>query len=210
GGHQGPDGAGAEVGHGPGAVLLGQVAVYASGLPTPPAQAGGHPVGAPLGGDEDQAAGGPADDGGGHVDLVHLVDPEKPVLHQVDGRLVGLDLVVDRVDEVLLDEVVDVAGEGGGEQHRLGVHVAQVAQDPRDLGREAHVGHAVGLVEHDHLDVVEEDLTPLQEVDEPAGGGDDDVALAAERGGLLAGGVAAVDGDDRELAHRRQRRQHAG
>ena len=174
------------------------------------AQVGGDPVGAALGADEDEAPVGAADDGGGHVDLVHLVDPEEPVLHQVDRRLVRLDLVVHRVDQVLLHDVVDVAVEGGGEQHRLGMGVAQMAENPGDLGREPHVGHAVGLVEHDQVDLVEIDLLPLEEVDHPAGGGDDDVALAAEGGGLLAGGVAPVDGDDREAPHGRQRRQHAG
>ena len=77
------------------------------------------------------------------------------------------------------DEVADVAVERGREQHRLGPAGA-VAQDPLDLRREAVVGHPVGLVEHDDVDVGERDLVGLQQVDQPQRRGDDDLdALAS-------------------------------
>ena len=131
------------------------------------------------------------------------------MLHLVHRRLRGDDFVVDGVDQVLAHDVVDVAVEGGGEQHRLGMP-HEVAQDPGDLGSEAHVGHAVGLVEHDHLDRAQVHLAPVEEVDQAPRGGDDDVDALAEGGHLLAHGVAPVDGDDAEAPDGGQRGEDAG
>ena len=46
--------------------------------------------------------------------------------------------------------------------------LVEAAQHPLDLGHEAHVGHAVGLVEHERLELVDGDLAAVTEVDEPA------------------------------------------
>ena len=62
-----------------------------------------------------------------------------------------------------------------------------------DLGQEAHVGHAVGLVDDDELDGVELDVAPVDEVHQAAGAGDGDVDAAAQRVELLAEAVAAVE-----------------
>ena len=70
----------------------------------------------------------------------------------------------------------------------------------------AHVEHAVGLVEDEHLDARQREGAALEEVLEAAGGGDDDVRLG--RGaGLLLEADAAVDGGDAERAGVRQRAQ---
>ena len=93
-------------------------------------------------------------------------------------------------------EVVDVAVEGGREEHRL-AGGGEPAQDPLDLGHEAHVGHPVGLVEDDELDACPDvEVAALAEVDEPAGRGDDDVDALAQRLDLALHRGAAVDGDD--------------
>ena len=47
---------------------------------------------------------------------------------------------------------VDLAVERGGEQQRLAV-VRDLAHDPLDLRQEAHVGHAVGLVDDEDADL---------------------------------------------------------
>ena len=76
---------------------------------------------------------------------------------------------------VAVDERVDRAVERGREQQRL-VLGLDVAEDPLDLGQEAHVGHAVGLVEDDAPRRRSSDtLAALDEVDEAARRGDDDV-----------------------------------
>ena len=70
--------------------------------------------------------------------------------------------------QVARDEAVDAAVERGREQHRL-VLALDAVEDLLHLGHEAHVGHAVGLVEHEHLDVRDRELAALHQVDEPAG-----------------------------------------
>ena len=54
------------------------------------------------------------------------------------------------------------------------------SQYPLNLGHEAHVGHAVGLIEHEHIEVFDVDLSTVAEVDEPTGRGDHDVTALSE------------------------------
>jgi hypothetical protein len=68
------------------------------------------------------------------------------------------------------------------------------AQDPLDLGQEPHVGHAVGLVEHDDADVGEVDGALLQEVDQATRGGDHHLGATGQGLDLAVLGRAAVDG----------------
>jgi hypothetical protein len=110
----------------------------------------------------------------------------------VGGRV---DRDLDRVLEVVPDQVADVAVERRREQHRLAAARA-VAQDPLDLRREAVVGHAVGLVEHDDLDVGEGDLVRLEEVDQAQRRGDDDLDTLLERVDLVLPARPAVHGQD--------------
>ena len=100
----------------------------------------------------------------------------------------------DRVGQVALDQAVDGAVERGGEQQRL-VGLVEAAQHPLDLGHEAHVGHAVGLVEHQRLELVDGELAPVAEVDQAARRGDDQVDALAELGHLAVDVGTAVDGD---------------
>ena len=65
----------------------------------------------------------------------------------------------------------------------------------------AHVEHAVGLVEHDGLDVVELDGAALHVVAQAARCRDDDLRVLFERVDLLADGRAAVQAHD---AHTRK------
>ena len=86
-------------------------------------------------------------------------------MHRADGVGGRVDGDLDRVLEVVPDQVADVAVERRREEHRLRPGRA-VAQDPLDLRREAVVGHPVGLVEDDDVDVGQRDLVRLQQVDE--------------------------------------------
>ena len=112
--------------------------------------------------------------------------------HGVDGDRARLDLVEDGVALVALDEAVDHPVEGGGEEQRL-VRAPHVAQHPLDLGQEAHVGHAIGLVEHHCRDVCERDRLAVDEVDEAAGCGDDELGTRGEALHLAVHVGAAVD-----------------
>jgi len=59
---------------------------------------------------------------------------------------------------------------------------------------EAHVEHAVGLVQHQDLDLLQVDGPLLHVVEQAAGRGDDDVDAAAQRIYLLLHADAAIDG----------------
>jgi hypothetical protein len=60
----------------------------------------------------------------------------------------------------------------------------QTHEDAPDLRHEAHVQHAVGFVEHDHLHLLERQVAAFEVIDEAARAGDDDVDTALERGFL--------------------------
>ena len=132
--------------------VLTQITMDGGGLDALRHQGHGHPIRAPLGTAEDQHPVGAADDGSGHLHLVHLMDEDETVHHLLDGDLTGIHLVEHRVGLVLADQAADDAVEGGGEQQGL-VATADVPQDPLDLGQEPHVGHPVGLVDDHVVDI---------------------------------------------------------
>ena len=61
----------------------------------------------------------------------------------------------------------------------------QPAQDEADVGDEAQIEHAVGLIEHQHLHVSQVEHVLLEVVDEPAGRADQHVDAVGERTALL-------------------------
>ena len=103
-----------------------------------------------------------------------------------------------RVLQHLVGEALDLVREGGREQQALAL-LGQQGEDALDVGDEAHVEHAVGFVEHQHLDLRQVDRLLLDVVEQPARRGDDDLDAAAQLGLLRADVDAAID------AHRAQR-----
>ncbi len=83
--------------------------------------------------------------------------------------------VVDQALDVGKDAVV----ERGGKEQRLAVG-RQLRHDLAHLGHEAHVEHAVGLVQHKDLHAAEAAGVPLDQVDQAAGRRDEHVAAAAQ------------------------------
>ena len=79
-----------------------------------------------------------------------------------------------------------------------------LGHDAVDRGLEAHVEHAVGLVEDEDPHAVEGQVAALEEVLQATGGGHDDVGLRG-RAGLLDDPHAAVDRGDLQRAGVRQR-----
>ncbi|KKW30390.1 MAG: hypothetical protein UY75_C0034G0010, partial [Parcubacteria group bacterium GW2011_GWC2_52_8c] len=78
----------------------------------------------------------------------------------------------------------------GREQQVLALR-RQQAEDAADVVDEAHVEHAVGLVEHQDFDRAQVDGSLLHVVEQAARGGDDDVHAAAQLVDLRADADAA-------------------
>ena len=93
------------------------------------------------------------------------------------GRLCHLD--PDGVLEELGDETGDLRRHGGREEQRLTAGRQQLA-DLFDVRNEAHVQHAVGLVDDEDLDTHQHQLAALEMIEHTAGRGDQDVGTAVE------------------------------
>ncbi len=81
----------------------------------------------------------------------------------------------------------------GREEHRLAL-LRQHAHDATNVWQEADVQHAVGLVQHQHLQRCEGHVTPLDLVQQTAGRGDDDVNALSQGVILRTIAHAAIDG----------------
>ena len=90
-------------------------------------------------------------------------------------------LVAAGVVREALGHAAGLAVERGREEQRLALARA-LGHDAVDGGLEAHVEHAVGLVEDEDADAVEGQVAALEEILQAAGGGDDDVGAARPRG----------------------------
>ena len=86
----------------------------------------------------------------------------------------------------------------------------QMLEDAPDVGQEAHVAHAVGLVQHQHFDAGEVDLAIADQVEQAARTGDDDLGAAAQRFDLGRLAHAAIDGDAAHLHALAQRDARLG
>src|SRR5690606_6320001 len=126
-------------------LALGEVAVDGRGAHAEGDEVAGEAVAVALGAAEHEGAAADGAEAGDDPGLVHVVDLDEAVGHRVDGGVRVLDAVDGGVDHAA-GEGGDGAVEGGGEQHGLAAG-GDVAQQPLDLGQEAHVGHAVGLVD---------------------------------------------------------------
>lgn len=127
-----------------------------------------------------------------HVDAV-LRDIGLILLLGLHGDLLGVALVHPA-------DVHDLARDRRGKHAEVAAG-SQLVQNARHIVDEAHVEHAVGLVEHDGLDVVELDGAALHVVAQAARRRDDDLRVLFERVDLLADGRAAVQAHD---AHARK------
>src|SRR5690606_28535294 len=96
------------------------------------------------------------------------------------GGALGFDFHHRRLHGPLLGQVHHVVAEGGGEQQGLAIALARrLADDLADLGDEAHVQHAVGLIEDQYLDQIQVYLAAIAEVQQATRGSDQDVAVFA-------------------------------
>src|SRR5690606_17292425 len=136
--HQGGEVAVLELREGAGALGLGLAAVQGPGGHPGGAQVAGELVDGVLGVEEQQDAAVTGGDLRADGVAVGAVDDEEVVPHRRDGALRGVDRVDDGIAEVAPDQLVDVAVQGGREQHPLAVGVDPVERVD-GLGQEAQV-----------------------------------------------------------------------
>ena len=132
-----------------------------------------------------------------HLELVLGADHVHDLAHGVRGVVLALDLGLDGLLHPLGGEAHHVVGERSGVEHRGAlVLLRQVRHDATHVGDEAHVEHAVRLVDDERVHAVEVHDVTLAEVQQTPGRRHEQV-----HGGLLqllALAVhvhAAVDGE---------------
>ena len=120
---------------------------------------------------------------------------EHVLLDGLGGGALRRDLDAGGVAHERLGVVEHVVVEGGREEQRLAL-IWAARHDLAHVGQEAHVEHAVGLVQHEHLDAGEVAGALLDEVDQTSGRGYEQVDAALEGLALrLVGEPAHDDGD---------------
>ncbi len=136
-----------------------------------------------------------------HLSLLALVFAEDDVLRDVgvDGQPLVAHADGDR--PVLAEvprELFDFARPSRTPEERLPLGL-EVVDDGLDLGQEAHVEHAVCFVEDEDEDLVELDVSALDEVVQSAGRGDEQVCTSREVVALGVRVCASVDAGDVEV-----------
>ena len=120
------------------------------------------------------------------------------MLHLLDRGLAGGDLVHDGIVLVAANEPTDHSVKRRREQQGLVIGLG-AAQNPLDLGHEAHVGHPVCLVDHDPLNIGDRELAPLNQVDHATRGGHNQLNTLFEGRNLLFDRRSPVDRKDRDV-----------
>ena len=186
------------------ALVLGLVAVHRDGAHALAAEALDEPVGAALGAHEHER----------ELARRELLDERVEPRVAVDGAEAVLDLgrrsrrrrvlVPDRVGACRRHAMRPTSPSSVAEKNSVWRSAGHWATMPVDGGAEAHVEHAVGLVEDEDLDVAERERAALEQVLEAAGRRDHEVRGAGVLD-LLVEADAAVDGGDVEAARGGQR-----
>ena len=123
---------------------------------------------------------------------VHL--PE--VMDHITLRLLGgLNGNPHRITLVVANNRLHLPADGGREEENLAVLCCLVEQSAH-CGKESHVRHTVGLVEHHGRDIVEADVPALNQVFESSWASDHDVDALVKGAHLVAVAGATEDGDD--------------
>ena len=114
------------------------------------------------------------------------------------GRRLPRHLDPHRIVQEFLRDPGDLGGHGGGEEQRLPGEGHQL-EDALDVGDEAHVEHAVGLVDDHDLHAGQHELAALEMVEQPARRRDQHVDAAVDELVLVLEADAADQERHREL-----------
>jgi len=165
----------------------------------------GDAVGAMLGAGEDQHALELVilDEREQQVDLLLAADGVDRLCDLVDRLVGGRDIHADRLVQRVGCDTHDLGGHRGREQQVLAAGGKEI-HDPLHVRPEAHVEHAVSLVEHEHLDAGQIAVALVAQVEQATRGGDKDVDSSAKRLGLRLIADATVDHSDLVLREARR------
>ena len=193
--HQHVDGAVAEGRKRALALGLAAVAVNRGGLDALALQATAAAVGAVLGTHKDDGALRALllEELGQQVVLGLDGHREHKLVDGVGGRRGGRNLHAGRIAHQVGDLAHGLLVEGRREQQRLALG-RRLAHNAANGGQKAHVEHAVGLVQHQYLDLVQVAGTLLDQVDQTTRRSDQDVAAVLKSRGLRLVAHAAHDG----------------
>ena len=103
----------------------------------------------------------------------------------------------------MLGQPLHRRGQRGAEQQRL-PRLRAAAEDLLDVGPEADVEHAIGLVQHDHPQFAPDQCAAAHQVQHAARRADDERIALVDLLDLIADRLAAVNGHDRCVATQRQ------
>jgi hypothetical protein len=115
-----------------------------------------------------------------------------PLLNRGNGELLLLDFDGFRLVRVTLDQVADRLGDSRREENGLSL-IGRCGEDFFDVLAEAHVEHAIGLVENDHLDRAKLQGAALHVVHDAARSSNNDLDAFFEFEKLAFVGSAAVN-----------------
>ena len=121
-----------------------------------------------------------------------------PALCDLACAVLGRDLDGLRIAHEAAGQRGNAIGVGGREQQGLTIRRA-LAHHGFDIAEKAHVQHAIGLVQHQGLEVADIELAALHQIHHTARCADHDVRAVFQRGNLVARGHAAIDGDDLDI-----------
>jgi hypothetical protein len=121
--------------------------------------------------------------------------PPEEVLPLADRLAGSFEDVPLRRALVPADQDVNVPVQGGGEKKGLALG-GDLVEQPTDYGQEAHVCHSVGLVEDDHLYLVQMDGSTVDQVGQPARAGHSYIHPTTERGQLSTEADGPVESGD--------------
>jgi hypothetical protein len=138
-------------------------------------------------------------DSGRQVRALRPVYAPERMSPRAHGVSRGVEYVTAGIHLVVLDEAVHITLECRREEQCL-VLFAHLSEDRSHDGHESHVGHPVGLVDDNRLDIAETNRALFEEVEEPTGTRDGDVDATLQRIELFAEADSAVEGGDATIS----------
>src|SRR6478736_2809034 len=127
-----------------------------------------------------------------HAALVRGLDHVHGLVDALRGGRNRSHVDAHRIDQNLTRQAFDIARHGGREEQRLAL-LGELLQNALHVRQEAHVEHAIGLVQNQDLDLVQERGALIHQVEQTTWGGNEHVEPTAEQRDLRTLAHAAED-----------------